>query len=163
MMKKILITIITCVLMLTITVNAEEQKDKVNVYFFHGDGCPHCEDATKFFDSIDDDFKEYYNLIKYEVWNSEENSALMEQVRRRLNDDLNGGVPYIVIGKDSFSGFDDNVGKQIKETIEKEYKKSKRYDVMTAKDDQTAAIITIAGIIIVIAGIVYLRFKNNQE
>lgn len=162
-MKKILITIIMCLMVITLNVNAAKSKDKINIYFFHGDGCPHCEDATKFFESIKDEYEKYYNLVKYEVWKDQENSALMEKVRRRLGDDLNGGVPYIVIGKNSFSGFDNSVGEQIKQAIEDEYNKSKRYDVMTAKDDNTMGIIVIVGIVLVAIGIGYLRLKNNEE
>jgi len=57
-MKKILLSIIICILMLNITVKAESQKEKINIYFFHGNGCPHCEDATKFFDSIKEKYGE---------------------------------------------------------------------------------------------------------
>ena len=160
-MKKILISITMCVLMLTSNVFAA--KDKINVYFFHGDGCPHCEDATRFFDSIGEEYKKYYNLEKYEVWHDKENSSLMEKVRRRLGDDPKGGVPYIVVGKKSFSGFDDSVGEQIKKAISDEYNKSKRYDVMTAKDDNTGGIIFIVIISLLAVGIFYLRIKNNEE
>ena len=81
-MKKILISIIICLMMLTLNVNAANAKDKINVYFFHGDGCPHCENATKFFDSIKKEYEKYYNLEKYEVWYNEENSNLMEKFRK---------------------------------------------------------------------------------
>ena len=162
-MKKILISIIICLMMLTLNVNAATTKDKINVYFFHGDGCPHCENATKFFDSIKKEYEKYYNLEKYEVWYNEENSNLMEKFRRRLGDDPEGGVPYIIVGKKSFSGFDDSIGEQIKEAIENEYNKSKRYDVMTAKDDNTVGIIVLVGLVLVGIGICYLRLKNNEE
>lgn len=65
--------------------------------------------------------------------------------------------------KKSFSGFDDSIGEQIKEAIENEYNKSKRYDVMTAKDDNTVGIIVLVGLVLVGIGICYLRLKNNEE
>lgn len=39
----------------TLVVNAaESENDPVNIYFFYGDGCPHCAEAEEFFDSIED-------------------------------------------------------------------------------------------------------------
>ncbi len=160
-MKKILLSIIICILMLNITVKAESQKEKINIYFFHGNGCPHCEDATKFFDSINEEYGKYYNLVKYEVWHNEENNNLMEKVSRRLKV-KESGVPLIIIGKKAYSGYDENVGKSIKEDIVKEYNKKERYDVMTAKEDNTIGIILITSIVVLIAGMFYLRIKNQN-
>ena len=92
----------------------------------------------------------------------------MEKFRRRLGDDPEGGVPYIIVGKKSFSGFDDSIGEQIKEAItihqsQPVSPQSKRYDVMTAKDDNTVGIIVLVGLVLVGIGICYLRLKNNEE
>ena len=39
----------------------EVEKDKkVKVYFFRGEGCPHCEDAETFFQSIQESYGDLY-------------------------------------------------------------------------------------------------------
>ena len=50
-MKKIkyLLIIFALALILPFSVNA---KEKVKVYLFRGEGCPHCQEAEAFFDSI---------------------------------------------------------------------------------------------------------------
>ena len=49
-------------------------KEPVNVYLFYGDGCPHCENAMKFFSSIEEEYGDKFNLIKYETWNDRRNN-----------------------------------------------------------------------------------------
>ena len=103
-------------------------KEKVNVYMFRGEGCPHCEEALEFFDTLsnDEEYKDLYKLVTYEVWYDEANSKLMQNVADALGEQVSG-VPYIIIGKKTFSGYaasyDDRIKDAIKEASEdKEYK-----------------------------------------
>ena len=59
------------------TVSNETSK-KVNVYFFRGDGCPHCAEAEEWFESINEELGDKYELKDYEVWNNQDNSELMQ-------------------------------------------------------------------------------------
>ena len=47
-------------------------KEKVNLYLFWGDGCPHCAMEKEYLETLE---KEFPNLTiaKYEVWYNEEN------------------------------------------------------------------------------------------
>ena len=60
--------------------NDNSDSKKVNVYFFRGEGCSHCAEAEEWFDSIKEEYSEYYNLIDYEVWYNTDNSDLMQKV-----------------------------------------------------------------------------------
>lgn len=83
---------------LCMKVNAKE----VNVYMFYGKGCPHCEEATEYLNSI----KEKYdiNLIRYEVWYDESNQNKMNDIAKYLDFTVKG-VPFVVINNTPISGY----------------------------------------------------------
>ena len=82
----------------------EKQDGKVLVYFFRGEGCPHCAEAEAWFESIKGEYGEKFKIIDYEVWNSNENAALMQRISDARGDDASG-VPYIIIGDKSWIGY----------------------------------------------------------
>lgn len=90
-MKKILFLFI--LVLFPLNVFAENE---INIYFFHGDGCPHCE----VMDTCLNDLKQKYmiNVIKYEVRNSEENAEIMNKVKKGLSNKNLTGVPFIAVG-----------------------------------------------------------------
>lgn len=100
----------------------KQEKNKVNIYFFWGDGCPHCEQEFAFFNSIEDEYKEKYNLYPFEVWHNEENAKLLNTFAAAMQDKVTG-VPYTIIGNKSFSGFGNNMKEEMKEAINNLYKK----------------------------------------
>lgn len=166
-MKKNIAKLILLLLVLVpiFGVNAESN-DKVNVYIFRGEGCPHCEEALEYFDSIEKEYGKYYNLVKYEVWYDKDNSALMTDVAKKLNETVTG-VPYIIIGKNTYKGFNSaQMSEEIKKNIKEEYDKpvSERFDVLQEKPKEKNVLtdgIVIMGIILVIGGITFIRFKNK--
>lgn len=139
--------------------NYKESDEKVNVYLFRGSSCGHCFDAVTFFASIAGEYGDYFNLRSYEVWSNTDNSDLMNKVGEKLGDEVSG-VPYIVIGKKSWSGFTDSYGDEIKSEIKSQYEKDKsdRYDILTetnqkSNDSTSNDIIAIIIIILVVGGI----------
>ncbi len=115
-MKKILSILVITLMFLPNLVFAEDKK--INVYIFHGNGCPHCQKAMEFFDSIEEEYGKYYNLVKYETWYSHRNNKLMKQVADEMNTDkTNLGVPYIIIGDKTFLGYTENYDEDIKKAI----------------------------------------------
>lgn len=79
---------------------------EIKVYFFHGDGCPHCAEEEKVLSKIE---KKYSNLsiVRYEVWNNKDNAILMGKVGDAMDVD-GSGVPLTVIGSSAFSGYSDS-------------------------------------------------------
>ena len=152
--------------------NYKEDKNKVNVYLFRGSSCGHCLDAVVYFSSIVGEFGQYFNLKSYEVWANSDNSDLKQKVANKLDDEVNG-VPYIVIGNKSWSGFTESYGDEMKEVIKEQYDKDSkdRYDVMNkldSKEDSSVAGDVIAVIVILLVvgavtfGIVFARKKASQ-
>ncbi len=140
-MKKILIAI--CCLVLTfmpITAKAAS-KEKIKVYIFYGDGCPHCHRAFEFFKSIDEEYGKYYKLVKYETWYSSSNNKMMFKVAEKMGTDTeNLGVPYIIIGDKTFEGYtesyDDDIKKAIKDAYESENYEDKVKPIIDARNKE---------------------------
>lgn len=101
-------------------------EEKVNIYFFWGNGCPHCEEEHEFFEEIENEYGKYYNLNTFEVWYNEDNLKIYEEFALKMGDEADG-VPYTIIGNKTISGFSDAAKKKIKNAIVEQHKNS--YDV----------------------------------
>lgn len=103
--------------------NVTYDAEKVNVYFFWGDGCHICEREWKFWESVETEYGDYFTLNAFEVWHNDENAELMETFAAAMGDELTG-VPYTVIGESTFKGFPENFETQILEAIKEQYQDS---------------------------------------
>jgi len=90
--------------------------NKVNIYFFWGNGCPHCEDQFQFFERINDEYSKYYNLYCFEVWYNDSNVYLMEKLLDKLEVKVTG-IPITIIGEKHFSGFGSSMEEDFKKAI----------------------------------------------
>lgn len=152
--------------------NYKDNKKKVNVYIFRGNTCGHCFDAIRYFASIYKESGKYFNVRTYEVWSNTDNNELMENVAKELGDEVSG-VPYIVIGKKSWGGFDESYGTEMMNTIEKEYKSDKKNDIVNKvingsnnNDSIISDIVSIIIIILVVIGIslgIVIARKNTTK
>ena len=106
--------------------NVKYDENKVNIYFFWGDGCPHCEGQFDFLDSIKEEYGKYFNLYTFEVWYNEENEKILQTFSKLMGDEIKG-IPYTVIGKKTFKGFAESTKDDMIEAILSQYKNS--YDV----------------------------------
>lgn len=93
-----------------------EQK-KVEVYFFWGQGCPHCAAEKPFLEKL----KQKYPQIEvksFEVYYNQENQALFQKVAKAYNTEVEG-VPTTFIGKDFVVGFgeEETTGREIENLI----------------------------------------------
>ncbi|HPO05711.1 MAG TPA: glutaredoxin [Candidatus Gracilibacteria bacterium] len=93
------------------------KNEKVNIYFFWGQGCPHCAKEKSFLQKMQEKYAEI-ELHDYEVWGNSENRNLMVEFGKRLKASVNG-VPFTVIGEKYIVGWMDeaNTGTQIEEVI----------------------------------------------
>lgn len=101
--------------------NVKKEENKVNIYFFWGQGCPHCEKEFAFFESIKEKYGKYYNLYSFETWYDKENAELLYTFAEVMNDKVTG-VPYTIIGNKTFVGFGDKDESDFIHAIEKQYK-----------------------------------------
>lgn len=180
---KFLLVVLMAFLVLPISVFAEDgstdeaTNNEVNLYFFHGDGCPHCEEAQEWFDEIEEEYGDKFNLVSYEVWYNQENNDLMAAVAEARGETADG-VPYIIVGNQSWSGFDESYKEDILAKIESDYSQDvdERYDIkdyvslsgnFSSSDEEstgrdvliTIVILAIGGA--VIAGVMFARKSTN--
>lgn len=101
-------------------------KEQVNLYFFHGDGCPHCAEEEKFLTKIEKKYS-YVKIIRYEVWKNKSNALLMDRVGNRY-DVATSSVPLTIISGTSFSGYSESIGIRIERAI-KYYKDNPKENV----------------------------------
>ena len=151
--------------------NDNSDSKKVNVYFFRGEGCSHCAEAEEWFDSIKEEYSEYYNLIDYEVWYNTDNSDLMQKVADARGEEAEG-VPYIIIGDKSWNGFDSSYEEDMINQIKSVYAQDvkDRYDIMTLltdsktskKDSNASDILVLLTIIVVAGGIGFVIYKARK-
>lgn len=106
--------------------NITKEGGKVNIYFFWGDGCPHCESEFAFFDSIESEYGDYYNLYTFETWQNEENAELLKTFSDAMEVESRG-VPYTIIGEEVFTGFSESMESEFINAIVEE--KDKSFDV----------------------------------
>lgn len=92
----------------------------VDVYFFWGQGCPHCAKEKEFLDKliIEDNS---INIKYLEVWNNADNRQILIELGKKLNADISG-VPFLVIGDEYIVGFlsEETTGAQIRSLINQE-------------------------------------------
>ena len=173
---KLFLVLILALLMVPFGVFADDDdKKEVNVYFFKGEGCGFCAAGLEWFDELDDKYDDMYELHEYETFYDEKNANLMNAVAEVRGETVNG-VPYIIVGNQSWNGFDENVGKEILAKIKEEYKAEERYDVMDyvdeaalvkgpEKDDSIADDIAVTVLLlVVVAGVglgIYTLRKSN--
>lgn len=109
----------------------EEVSKEVPIYFFFGDGCSFCAAAEAWFKEIEDEYGSKFEIKDYETWYSQENADLMQKVAEARNETADG-VPYIIIGDQSWAGFADEYKSEIIDKIETVYEQdvNSRYDIM---------------------------------
>ncbi|MGD0534910.1 MAG: thioredoxin family protein [Methanoregula sp.] len=78
------------------TPSAENVSDNI-VYYFYGQGCPHCAKIEPFMENITEKYPDV-DIRKLEVWYNQTNQQVYAQVNAQAGIST-PGVPEIVIGK----------------------------------------------------------------
>ncbi len=151
-------------LLLPLMVAANE---KVNVYLFRGQGCGYCANALAFFDSLDVETRSTFHLVDFEVWHNAANKAKMEKVAAYFNDEIKG-VPYIIIGDKTYSGFKDDFKEAILNDIKTAYEnKDGTYKDVVASiipiTETNNTLVTIVLILVVVGAIVFFIYMARDN
>lgn len=113
-MKKVVLILIIFISFFMFTTEALA-KENIKVYFFHGNGCPHCKDESKFLEKLKSKYSDI-EIKKYEVWENKDNQKLMETVKEKMNV-LDNGVPFTVIGSTYLIGYVDFYNEKIERIV----------------------------------------------
>lgn len=177
-MKKLkyLVILLIAALIIPFTVKAEEvtneESKEVKVYFFRGEGCSHCAEAEAWFQSIEAEYGAYFQIVDYETWYNQENAELMQRVAKARGEEAQG-VPYIIIGNQSWNGFTQTYTPEMISKIKSEFEKdvNDRYDIMKLlpklekeKDSDTGSdVLALIIILVVVGGICFGVYKARTK
>jgi len=87
------------------------EPEPVYIYFFRGEGCPHCADEEPFLE----DLVSRYPRLKvedFEVWYNDDNRELFSAMTSAFNFEPSG-VPVTFIGGRHWIGFSESIGEEI--------------------------------------------------
>lgn len=93
-----------------------ESNNEYNIYLFYKETCGYCHSLMNFLDSLPDEMQDKYNLVKYDISTNSEYSSLMYEVGDYF-DDAVSGVPYFVVGTETFRGYSTNYDSDIIDAI----------------------------------------------
>lgn len=144
--------------------NYEENEDQVPIYLFYRTNCGYCERFLNFINSIVDEYGKYFKLVAYEVTNKN-NSDLMGDVAKFTKKD-GDGVPFIVIGDKVFEGYASSFDDDIKKAITKLYESDDKYDVLEEMKNPSKKSDTLPIVIIsliVVGGLGGLIFISRKN
>jgi len=80
------------------------EEDVVNIYYFWGDGCPHCTSQFEFLIDLNEEIGEQFNLYSFEIWFDSGNVELMQELAEIMDVEFRG-VPFTIIGNQTVTGF----------------------------------------------------------
>jgi len=97
-------------------------KNAQTLYFFWGEGCPHCAAAKPFLAGLQ---KKYPTLkiSAHEVYKNKENLAFMQKMAESHGTEPTG-VPTFFFGDTILAGFSENIAKELEDAIAAKMKKS---------------------------------------
>jgi thiol-disulfide isomerase/thioredoxin len=118
-MKKLTFALLFISLFSLISVYAQDEEHDVNLYFFYGDGCPHCAEAEPFLEELEDKYPQL-TVKSYETWYDKDNAELFVSMSAACGTKV-VGVPTFFIGHKPIVGFDnvESKGKEIEEEVVK--------------------------------------------
>lgn len=102
-------------------VNAQDEKvvNKVNLYFFYSQTCPHCQAEAFFLSHLKQEYKDKIQIYAFEVTENKGNVKLFQKFGQVYQADISG-VPMTFIGERYVSGYynDEYTGAEIKNLVE---------------------------------------------
>ena len=174
-LKYLLVLIVALLLPIAVFAEGEEttstESKEVKIYFFRGEGCPHCEEAEEWFKSIEEEYGDYFQIVDYETWYNQENAELMQRVAEARGEEAQG-VPYIIIGDKSWNGFAEDYEEEMLSQIKKVFAQdvNERYDVMkyltTGKKKEekgSSDVLALILILLVVGGIGFGIYKAREK
>ena len=153
--------------------SVSEQSKEVKVYLFRGEGCPHCQEAEEWFASIEEEYGNLFEVVDYETWYDSNNAELMQKVAEARGETAEG-VPYIIIGNKSWSGFTESYESEMIAQIQSEYEVdvNDRYDALKGIDGKNSNkkeekntgsdVLALIIILVVVAGVCFGVYKARN-
>ena len=110
-MRRLLLMVLALTLLSSIVSAAD-----VDLYFFHGRGCPHCAAEEKFLEVMVEKYP--LTVHAHEVYFDKDGRALFQKFADAYGQEL-GGVPTTFVGDKVIVGFNDAIGSTIEAEIKR--------------------------------------------
>lgn len=110
-MKSILVrsfVVLVVALFFVTTTSVVRAEETLNVYFFYGNGCPHCAKEHQYLKDVLQKKYANLNIYEYEIYYNQGNVTLFQTVAEELEANASG-VPFLVIGDKYFIGYSDSI------------------------------------------------------
>lgn len=104
-----------------------KENDKITLYLFYGDGCPHCAEEKVYLNEIKDKY-DNFEIVYYEVWKNADNQKFLEDVKDALGIERSG-VPVTIIGDTYLVGWSEALETRVARAI-RHYKQNEYVDVV---------------------------------
>ena len=114
--SKFLFLILFIAVLIPIGAASAKTNNVVHLYFFNGDGCPHCADEKVFLNEMANEYGRQLVIHSYEVWYNEDNAKLFETFAKAFDFEPSG-IPVTFIGSQYWTGFGSNAETGIREAI----------------------------------------------
>lgn len=117
--KKILFLVIVFSFLFNYLAPLALAQEKLEVYFFYGEGCPHCAKEEIFLDKLEKEYQDEIDILRYEVWYNSQNARLLKEMAAKIKLNVTG-VPITIIGDKAIIGYDEDetTGKRIRSAID---------------------------------------------
>lgn len=99
-------------------VNEKIEQDKINLYLFYSETCPHCHEEIEYIENeLIKEYKDELNVYTYEVTKNADNSKMITAAKTAL-DITEPYVPFTIIGEEYIIGFSDSTKTSIENIID---------------------------------------------
>lgn len=117
-MKVTAIVLMLLATLVTISVATAQASDNVILYFFWGQGCPHCAAEKPFLEKMEQKYPQL-EVKEFETWYNRENAELFQKFVSVHSVPPPYGVPTTFVGNDYVVGYnsDTTTGKQIENLV----------------------------------------------
>ena len=98
-----------------ITLTPALAQHDTTIYFFYGDGCPHCAEEKPFLEQLESQYPSL-TVKQYEVYNNRENAELFMKFAEAYGETARG-VPGTFVGDQMYSGYSERLGEKIEQDV----------------------------------------------
>ena len=127
---------VLALLVLSLSPVSTSANNDLNIYFFWGEGCPHCAKEHELLNSLASKYPEI-KVYDYEIYNNKQNAEFLRKISEEIDTSVNG-VPFTIIGDEYFEGFSESITpEKIEERI--------NYCLLNECGDSVANIVGVEG------------------
>jgi thiol-disulfide isomerase/thioredoxin len=95
----------------------QTNSEKVVIYFFWGDGCPHCTNQKPYMKALQEKYPEI-EIIDFETWKNPDNKITFNDIAKKYGFEARG-VPTTFIGEKYWIGFNVKMISEMEGEIER--------------------------------------------